>query len=807
EFDTDGTLTTPGSVGVRFDLDAPGDRGTPPFASLITSPESPTLARYIADEIEHAIRFSDLDVKVYRGTDHTMYIEGAVEIGEPDFDVPPTAFFIRDQAISELPLITSEKAQQGGVPYTRLVNNTLVGLGADANGESEFADIGVMIEDNASPTLLNNIVAYFDTGILADLSANDSTALRGTYVGGNDSVDQVWLNGLNSLQTIPMDANFAPYGPGAFEGLLFGAGFGISGGSFNTVLPDGSFILNHTLQDFDSDQTRYEGERATVVGATVFKANRDNVERIGKGDFAIELGANDPLFVDAASGNYLLTSGSQAIDSSVSDVPERIPLNQVLSNINVTSEGIAAPSRDAMGLERFDDPAIENQNGTGSNAFIDRGAFERADFVDPSARLVNPLDGGPDDADAAIDTVQVFNQVLTSFEIELTDRPSPADPLFGSGIDDATVSSTAVTVRRDDVELVEGEDYSFSYNIVADTIRLTPVTGIWEPDFVYTVTIDNTTIMDRSQNTLRGNQPDGTTVFLIGTGSGLDYGDAPGDYPTTRAENGASHASVEGVFLGAGVDVEVEAKDVDGFDDGVTFSGDILIGGTSTVEVVASTGGFLNAWMDFDGDGAWSGGEQVFSNEPLAAGVNSLIFNVPSGSAEGSTFARFRFDTTGGLEPTGPAADGEVEDYELNLLRNPWTNDNPLDVNNDSFPNGPDEPANALDALAIINVLTRIADGEEVPGVDGATGRLEIPRPADAEGFYDVNGDGFVTPLDALVVINRLENTAESAVQAPLSGGVTAGFQLDQRADDEEESLDDVIGQFAGEVGEAWSAE
>ncbi|MGV6814648.1 MAG: hypothetical protein ACWA5W_06520, partial [Phycisphaerales bacterium] len=74
EFDSNGTLGTPGAIGVRFDLDAPGDRGTGPFNTLIASPESPTLARFIADEIEHAIRFSDLDVRVYRGTDHTMYI-------------------------------------------------------------------------------------------------------------------------------------------------------------------------------------------------------------------------------------------------------------------------------------------------------------------------------------------------------------------------------------------------------------------------------------------------------------------------------------------------------------------------------------------------------------------------------------------------------------------------------------------------------------------------------------------------------------------------------------------------------------
>ena len=85
------------------------------------------------------------------------------------------------------------------------------------------------------------------------------------------------------------------------------------------------------------------------------------------------------------------------------------------------------------------------------------------------------------------------------------------------------------------------------------------------------------------------------------------------------------------------------------------------------------------------------------------------------------------------------------------------------------------------------------------------TGRLEIPRPDDATGFYDVNGDGFVTPLDALVVINRLPNTAETnSVQAPMSGGVSAIYAMDPT--DDEETLDDAINQIAGEVGNAWSA-
>ena len=82
--------------------------------------------------------------------------------------------------------------------------------------------------------------------------------------------------------------------------------------------------------------------------------------------------------------------------------------------------------------------------------------------------------------------------------------------------------------------------------------------------------------------------------------------------------------------------------------------------------------GFLDAWIDFNQDGDWiDAGEQIFASLPLAAGPN-LLFVTTSGRTRllGSTTARFRISSKGGLRPTGLASDGEVEDYQVRVLTN-----------------------------------------------------------------------------------------------------------------------------------------
>ena len=163
----------------------------------------------------------------------------------------------------------------------------------------------------------------------------------------------------------------------------------------------------------------------------------------------------------------------------------------------------------------------------------------------------------------------------------------------------------------------------------------------------------------------------------------LDYGDAPDpNYPTLHASDGARHIIVSGFHLGATVDLEgdgqptasADGDDTGGADDedGVVFTSGLGRGLTASLDVTASATGLLSAWIDFNADGDWDdAGEQVFTDESLAAGANPLSLQVPITAALGSTYARFRFSLTPGLYPNGYATHGEVEDYMVEIVEGP----------------------------------------------------------------------------------------------------------------------------------------
>ena len=157
-----------------------------------------------------------------------------------------------------------------------------------------------------------------------------------------------------------------------------------------------------------------------------------------------------------------------------------------------------------------------------------------------------------------------------------------------------------------------------------------------------------------------------------------DFGDAPASYPVTRSEMGAQHLPA-GPTLGPLRDAEIDGThstmaDADGADeDGVLETGDDLVAGETGLSVMinvqnATGGAMLDAWMDFNADGDWDDdGEQIFSSVSVVNGDNTLTFDVPADAAPGITYARLRLSTAGGLGVTGSAADGEVEDYEIEI--------------------------------------------------------------------------------------------------------------------------------------------
>lgn len=167
-----------------------------------------------------------------------------------------------------------------------------------------------------------------------------------------------------------------------------------------------------------------------------------------------------------------------------------------------------------------------------------------------------------------------------------------------------------------------------------------------------------------------------------------DYGDAPdvvvgtaqGDYNTTALDTGAYHLLVAGApQLGACVDpdggfnqdVLASQDDAAGAcaddEDGVTFTSPFVPGATASFAVTAGVASCsLDAWVDWNRDGVLgnSAGEQIAASVNVPVGPPTVLNpSVPASAVPGLTYARFRCSSAGSLTPTGPAADGEVEDY------------------------------------------------------------------------------------------------------------------------------------------------
>ncbi len=170
----------------------------------------------------------------------------------------------------------------------------------------------------------------------------------------------------------------------------------------------------------------------------------------------------------------------------------------------------------------------------------------------------------------------------------------------------------------------------------------------------------------------------------FGFGAPQDYGDAPDpSYPTLSASNGARHTIVAGIRMGPAVDSEQNGQpnvaatgddtaNVDD-EDAVTFSA--LAAGQPAVASINMAGlsgtpvCYLNAWIDFNGNGSWeSPAEQIATNVALnGGGTVPVSFTVPGAVTTSPTYARFRCSTTQNLTPTGPAPNGEVEDYRVTI--------------------------------------------------------------------------------------------------------------------------------------------
>lgn len=168
---------------------------------------------------------------------------------------------------------------------------------------------------------------------------------------------------------------------------------------------------------------------------------------------------------------------------------------------------------------------------------------------------------------------------------------------------------------------------------------------------------------------------------------GLDYGDAPAgsvsgfasDYPTLAADDGARHIAGD-LYLGDAIDSDLDGSvdtwaNGDERDDGVSLLTSIIAlpnhPSSSSLSVVASDTGVVDAWLDMNRDGDWDDeGEQILKSFQVAAGSQVVPFDLPAGAVAGNTTLRVRLSSAGDLQPTGFANDGEVEDHQV-LIQDP----------------------------------------------------------------------------------------------------------------------------------------
>jgi lysophospholipase L1-like esterase len=141
--------------------------------------------------------------------------------------------------------------------------------------------------------------------------------------------------------------------------------------------------------------------------------------------------------------------------------------------------------------------------------------------------------------------------------------------------------------------------------------------------------------------------------------------------------------------------------------------------------------------------------------------TNSLVVNFPAPSA-GTYFVKVR-----GRDSTVGEYDLLVATAPQTAAANAWTN--------------PSEPRNVdgepgivpLDALIVINELNN-------PQFSNSDGSLRPPPNGMPPPYYDVDADGYVTALDALIIINYLNNPSASGEgEAASSSGGSAGLLVD----------------------------
>ena len=397
-----------------------------------------------------------------------------------------------------------------------------------------------------------------------------------------------------------------------------------------------------------------------------------------------------------------------------------------------------------------------------------------------------------------------------SFSVD-TSRGATAGALIAVGAA-GQPATTPVKILIGDDEATVIQKYATAINglnlpgvtqeVIGDRILLSgvnAVTGAGAVDRLY--------VQDRVGNILQSNDLGGTkTELTIFVGGGIDFGDAPSrtlvpssnsPFLSSRAEGGPQARIDTGFQFGTSNTPEADAILIngdDGDDDGVTLATAAVANTIAnfSVDIRADDGRpfYVDVWVDWNGNGVLQSGDvtrfrsanAVGNSAIVGVGVNTLAVNVPSDAKNGQTFARFRLSERVNLgvnetafDQDGTTSAGEIQDTVILVQSNPFQN--PLsrfDVNK-SGSISPLDALNVINLLAIYNRIKLPTDPTAIPLNPPPAFMTDI---INGKFLPDVNGDGRVSPVDALQVINELARLRRATAAGEGESFVSLGSGL-----------------------------
>lgn len=380
----------------------------------------------MADRLQQAFERSNLDVNVFRGKGHEIFIEGVREILWRPRDARAYEESSPDGGAWAGLFSFVTQASVGQAPFGRIVNNTIVGLGGEFTDSrvdsvaplptspttessidrvvNDFQDIGIEIGDNADPTLLNNIIVNFEVGVAVDFTAID-TVRGGLVFQANQQQTQNTNVGDFALQ---LD-NDEPL----FVDLLNG----------NFYPAQGSRIIDSSIDSLEE---------------------RPELLRI-----------KSPLGINPS--------------------PVLTPIRDVLGQLREDDPSIEP--QEGIGRNAFKDRgATDRVDFFGPTVILQN----------PRDNDSNGLDLDPASTSVALSALVGLN----NFELAFQDSSQLGGTLDGTGVDPFSVAGDAVLVFQDDELLANGDDYTLSFDNTNSVLRIIPTSGSWPAGRTYLIRLD-----------------------------------------------------------------------------------------------------------------------------------------------------------------------------------------------------------------------------------------------------------------------------------------------------------------------------